>query len=158
MNLITTPITGSESAKKDANPYSALVEFYQAFNGHDLEQMASNWINSDESSMSNPLGGVRRGWNDIQQVYDRIFNGPAEVYVEFYDYTIHKSGVMFCAVGRERGHLRINGNEVNLAIRTSRFYRLECGAWKQVHHHGSIDEPALLAEYQTAVLGKRVST
>lgn len=152
MNLITTPITGAETTTKDAKPYSALVEFYQAFNSGDLKQMSSNWINGEEASMSNPLGGVRRGWNDIQAVYDRIFNGPAEVYVEFYDYSIHQSGVMFCAVGRERGHLRINGNEIKLAIRTSRFYRLDCGAWKQVHHHGSIDEPALLAEYQTAVL------
>lgn len=153
MELITTPITGTETIAKDAKPYVALVQFYQAFNSGNRKQMASNWINGEDASMSNPLGGVRRGWNEIQEVYDRIFNGPAEVYVEFYDYSIHQSGVMFCAVGRERGHLRINGKELKLAIRTSRFYRLECGAWKQVHHHGSIDEPALLAEYQTAVFG-----
>jgi len=26
------------------------------------------------------------------------------------------------------------------------------GKWKQVHHHGSIDDPRLLAQYQSAVL------
>jgi hypothetical protein len=25
------------------------------------------------------------------------------------------------------------------------------GAWRQLHHHGSIDEPAMLAEYQRAI-------
>jgi hypothetical protein len=30
------------------------------------------------------------------------------------------------------------------------------GRWKQVHHHGSIEAPELLARYQSAVLGMRV--
>jgi hypothetical protein len=154
MNLVSSPITGSETVNTDINPFNALVEFYHAFNARDLKLMNSNWVKSEEASMSNPLGGVRRGWGAIQDVYTKIFAGPAEVYVEFYDYTIHQSDIMFCAVGRERGHLRINGKHVNLAIRTSRFYRMECGKWQQIHHHGSIDNPALLAEYQSAVLGK----
>jgi len=153
MNPIAHPITGSEMIEKDTKPLNALVEFYRAFNSRDLKLMNSNWVNTEEASMSNPLGGVRRGWGGIQEVYSKIFAGPAEVYVEFYDYTIHHSGDMFCAVGRERGHVRINGKQVNLAIRTSRFYRKQSGKWHQVHHHGSIDDPALLAEYQSAVLG-----
>jgi hypothetical protein len=153
MHLNNQPITGTETVIPDNNPYSALVEFYRAFNGGDLTLMANQWINTEESSMSNPLGGVCRGWKSIEEVYTRIFNGPAQVYVEFYDYTIHHSGEMFFAVGRERGYLKINSKEVNLAIRTSRFYRLEHDNWQQVHHHGSIDNPALLSEYQSAVLG-----
>jgi hypothetical protein len=153
MNLNTNPITGSEIIEKGVNPYRALVEFYRAFNTRDLKLMTSNWANAEEASMSNPLGGVRRGWEAIQGVYSKIFNGPAEVYVEFYEYTIHHSGAMFCAVGKERGYFRANGKQVNLAIRTTRFYRLECGKWHQIHHHGSIDDPQMLAEYQAAVLG-----
>jgi hypothetical protein len=38
-----------------------------------------------------------------------------------------------------------------MAIRTSRFFRLVDGQWRQQHHHGSIDDPALLAAYQAAV-------
>ena len=150
MSTNNQAITGSE-AKTDSKPYNALVEFYRAFNGRNMKLMAQNWNHTEESSMSNPLGGIRRGWDEIQRVYDKIFNGQAEVYVEFYDYTIHQSGVMFCAVGRERGYFRANGKEIELAIRTSRFYRLECGKWQQVHHHGSIDNPALLSDYQTLV-------
>ena len=154
MNIVATPITGSDLIESGAKPLNALVEFYRAFNSRDLKLMCANWANSDEASMSNPLGGVRRGWESIQEVYSKIFTGPAEVYVEFYDYTIHHTGIMFCAVGRERGYFRLNGKQVELAIRTSRFYRQDCGKWHQIHHHGSIDAPALLAEYQSAVFGK----
>ena len=154
MNPVTAPITGSELIENGITLFNALVEFYRAFNTHDLKLMSRNWANSNEASMSNPLGGVRRGWESIQEVYSKIFTGPAEVYAEFYDYTIHHAGITFCAVGRERGYFRLNGKQVELAIRTSRFYRMESGKWHQVHHHGSIDAPALLAEYQSAVLGK----
>lgn len=33
----------------------------------------------------------------------------------------------------------------------SGFFRLLDGQWRQVHHHGSIDDPALWAAYQQAV-------
>lgn len=153
MNFVTQAITGSEQLEADTNPNRALVEFYRAFNNRDLKLMSTNWANTDDASMSNPLGGVRRGWEAIREVYVKLFQGPAEVYVEFYDYTIHHSGVMFCAVGRERGYVTVNGIRVDLAIRTSRVYRIDCGRWHQLHHHGSIDDPGLLAEYQSAVLG-----
>jgi ketosteroid isomerase-like protein len=101
--------------------------------------------------MDNPLGGIKRGWEDIRKVYEKIFNGPAEVYVEFYDYTIHESGDIFYAVGRERGCFRLGSERIDLAIRTSRIFRLINSSWKQVHYHGSIEDPQLLEQYQSAV-------
>ncbi len=62
---------------------------------------------------------------------------------------------LFIAVGRERGHFRVADTEIPLAIRTSRIYQRINGQWKQLHHHGSMDDPALLQTYQTAVLGQR---
>ena len=148
-------ITGTEDVAADAaSPEAALAQFYRAFNNGDLVLMESNWEQSEEASMSNPLGGVKRGWESIREVYDRIFNGKARVYVEFYDYTIHRAGVMFCAVGRERGYLQTGNQKIDLTIRTSRTYRMDCGRWHQIHHHGSIDNPQLLAEYQDAVMGR----
>ncbi|WP_255516532.1 hypothetical protein [Geobacter sp. FeAm09] len=41
-----------------------------------------------------------------------------------------------------------------MAIRTSRIFRLMEGRWRQVHHHGSNDDPDLLASYRKAVLGE----
>jgi ketosteroid isomerase-like protein len=148
-----SPITGRED-KKDLPPtIRALSEFYEAFNRRDLEKLSQNWAHTDEVAMDNPVGGIMRGWEAIRAVYERIFNGPARVNVEFHDYTLHEAGEIFYAVGRERGEFRAGETVVNLAIRTSRIYRLIDGQWRQVHHHGSIDEPELLAQYQKAVRG-----
>lgn len=151
MNTEQTPITGNENKPDLAQPVKALSNFYEAFNNRDLVKMAENWAQTDEIAMDNPVGGIKRGWEEIKAVYERIFNGKAKVCVEFYDYTIHQHGEVFYAVGRERGEFRIGETVVNLAIRTSRVFRIMDGQWRQVHHHGSIDEPELLARYQHAV-------
>jgi len=156
MLITEKAITGSENLDtKPSDPMAALIEFYNAFNTGNIELMTNNWVKSDEASMSNPLGGVKRGWDSIKEVYSNIFNGDAKVYVEYYDYSIHRSGVMFCAVGRERGYFEFGEQKIDLAIRTSRTYRMDCGRWNQIHHHGSIENPKLLAAYQEAVLGKQ---
>jgi len=149
------PITGKEQRRSSLSPYQALVHFYYAFNHRDINAMAENWAGTDEISMDNPLGGIRRGWHEIRPVYERIFNSPAEIYVEYYDYTIHETDDMFFAVGRERGYFLLGKNEVKLAIRTTRIFKKIEQKWKQIHHHGSIDDPKLLATYQVAVLGEQ---
>jgi len=145
------PITGSENGQTLSPAVRALAEFYHAFNNRDLAALSRNWAQTDEIAMDNPLGGIWRGWEQIRAVYERIFNGPARVYVEFYDYTIHETTGMFYAVGRERGSFRSGETVIDLAIRTTRIYRLIGGHWLQCHHHGSIDDPGLLARYQSAI-------
>jgi ketosteroid isomerase-like protein len=155
MHPAQTPITGREDQGDLSSPFQALVQFYRAFNTRNIAIMIENWAQSDDIAMDNPLGGIKRGWSEIGPVYETIFTGPAEVVVEFYDYTIHATSDMFYAVGRERGHFRLGSNEVSLDIRTTRIFKRIDGTWKQVHHHGSIDDAALLAKYQSAVLGKQ---
>lgn len=145
-------ITGTETLPRSHPPLEQLIAFYRAFNRRDMRLMQQNWEQSSEASMSNPLGGIKRGWPEIQGVYERIFNGPAEVYVEYYDYSLHQTDEMFVAVGRERGYFKLGDQSLDLAIRTSRTYRKFDGQWRQLHHHGSIDAPDLLARYQAAVL------
>lgn len=152
MNLINKPITGSEILNETTSPYSALVNFYTAFNNQDFALMKNNWLQTNEASMSNPLGEIKREWKNIKEIYKKIFNGNSHVYVEFYNYTIHTTKDMFIAIGHERGSLEINNSKVDLAIRTSRVYKLHKNQWKQIHHHGSIDNPALLNTYQLALL------
>ncbi len=151
-----TPVTGREERGSLSGPLRALSEFYHAFNSGDLDAMSRNWAQTDEIAMDNPLGGVKRGWPEVRAVYERIFGGPAKVYVEFHDYTLHEAGDLFYAVGRERGEFSLGGDTIKLAIRTSRIFRKMNGAWKQVHHHGSIEEPDLLRRYQTAVMTGRI--
>lgn len=152
MTLIVSAISGANHQTSPTTPEATLEEFYAAFNGRDMALMTQNWSGGDEVSMSNPLGGIRRGWDDIKAGYHRLFTGPAHVYVEFYDYSVHEAGDLFYAVGRERGDFRLGETRVELAIRTSRIYQRRNGRWRQVHHHGSIDDPVLLARYQAAVL------
>jgi ketosteroid isomerase-like protein len=152
MQPVQTPITGSENLGDLKSPLQALAQFYAAFNRRDLQAMSRNWLQSAAVAMDNPLGGITRGWEEIQAVYERIFNGSAKVYVEFYDYTIHTMNDIFYAVGRERGTLQVGEEQVVLAIRTSRVFQRVGETWKQVHHHGSIDVPGLLKRYQSAIL------
>jgi len=152
MTPIQTAITGKENLIDIKNDkLKALTEFYKAFNGRDFTLMQKNWLNSEEIAMDNPLGGIKRGWEEIKEIYTRIFSGKALVYVEYYDYTIINIDGGFCAVGRERGSVTIGDKALELAIRTSRVYKLVDGAYKQVHHHGSIENPTLLDAYQTLV-------
>ena len=155
MHPVQEAITGKEQQGDLLFPYQALVQFYCAFNSGNMQMISENWAQSDEIAMDNPLGGIKRGWSEIQPVYERIFSGPAEVYVEYFDYTIHEATEMFYAVGRERGYFRLGGEEIMLAIRTSRIFQKIDGFWRQVHHHGSIENPQLLARYQSAVLDKK---
>jgi hypothetical protein len=150
-----TPITGREPLGELREPAQALAQFYRAFNGRDLALMEANWEASENAAMDNPLGGIKRGWAEIGSVYARVFQGTARVQVEFHAYTIHVVGEVFYAVGRERGTLEDNGLKLNLAIRTSRVFRRIDDRWRQVHHHGSIDDPQLLRAYQDAVSAAR---
>ncbi|MGR9106853.1 MAG: YybH family protein [Gammaproteobacteria bacterium] len=154
MYLQQTPITGSEDLSNYSDPMKALGRFYKAFNSSDLTLMTDNWLRSEEASLANPLGGLRRGWNEIRSFYENLFTGPAEVYVEYYDYSVHEFDEIFIAVGRERGQFRIDGTAIELAIRTSRTYLRTEDGWKQIHHHGSIENPDLLRRYQDAVFNR----
>ena len=105
--------------------------------------------------MDNPLGGIVRGWSAIAAVYSRLFKADASYHFEFYDYSMHQLADSFLVVGRERGWIEKGGQRLDLAFRTSRFFRLESTNWKQLHHHGSADDPNMLHAYQELVLGSR---
>lgn len=152
MQIYPNPVTGAEADSGDG-PFDALIGFYRAFNRRDLDALATNWAAGDAPSMDNPIGGIRRGWEEIAEGYRRLFGGEAQVYVEFLDFSAQGGDDFRLFVGRERGWCETPSGRIDLRIRTSRlFIRVE-DAWRQLHHHGSMDEPSLLAAYQTAILG-----
>jgi len=152
MELSKNHIDGSETTFSSAEE-QALSKFYKAFNSGSMQLMEQSWLTNDEASMDNPIGGIRRGWTQIAEGYKKIFGGKANVVVEFYDYSIHKTEKMFFATGRERGYFKTNEKEFALAIRTTRIFISFGDEWRQIHHHGSIDDPALLKNYQEAIKG-----
>ena len=132
---------------------SVLLEFYQGFNTGNIDLLRENWAKSESSIMSNPLGGVLKGWDRIESLYKRLFRGPLNVHVDFYDINISQWDHGFLAVGRERGEVRWKDEKVTLEIRTSRFFQLKQSdnRFHQLHHHGSIESPIMLADYQSLV-------
>jgi ketosteroid isomerase-like protein len=153
MATMLTEISGNEVVDDLAGPVAALVAFYRAFNAGDLQGLARNWLEGEEPGMSNPIGGLRRGWSEICEGYARLFGGIATVRVAFHDFTIHEDGPACLFIGREKGTCESPAGTLALRIRTSRWFVRRDGVWKQLHHHGSIEEPALLAAYQTAIFG-----
>lgn len=72
-----------------------------------------------------------------------------------HDIVEYASSEMIVFAGRERGTYEHGGSSFPLDIRTTRIflYAPARGGWRQIHHHGSIDQPEHLAQYQQAVLG-----
>ena len=150
---IQSPVTGRENISDATEPLAALAQFYRALNTRDLGLMEQNWGASSDTVMDNPLGGVKHGWPEIREVYERLFAGGNRYQFEFYDYTLQRYGEIFIAVGRERGHVITESSQrLDLNIRTTRIFRWAGTQWRQIHHHGSIDDADMLARYQRAVL------
>ena len=158
MKPIQNPITGNEDLGDLSQPQQALAQFYRAFNTRDIKMVDENFAHSDEVAIDNPLGGIRRGADAPHKMYEGVFKSPADVHVEFWDYTIHRAGDVFWAVGRERGTYRDGSDVKTLNIRTTRIFQFINGRWRQMHHHGSIEDAKLLADYQTAVRSASAKT
>lgn len=153
MAATLTEITGFENPIGDGSALDALIGFYHAFNGRDLDALAANWAPGSAPSMDNPIGGIRRGWQSISEGYAKLFGGPATVRVTFFDFTSQGGSDWHLFVGREKGICTTPDVSMDIRIRTTRWFTKANGSWRQLHHHGSIEEPAPLADYQRAILG-----
>ena len=154
MTPVQKPITGQEDFADVATPIQAIAQFYAAFNRRDDAIMADNWDAEDAVvSNDNQLGGILRSRADVLDRYSKIFKAPFEVYAEFVDYTIHEGADWFLAVGRERGTFKRDGQSFGFQTRDTRLFRRVGGRWKQVHHHGSFEDPDLMARFQEAAKG-----
>ncbi|WP_349960430.1 nuclear transport factor 2 family protein [Rhizobium sp. ZPR3] len=153
MANLLTEITGSEKMTGDGGALDTLIGFYRAFNAGDLDALAANWADGDRPSMDNPIGGIRRGWPSIRDGYAKLFGGKAKVLVTFHDFTSQGGDDWHLFVGREKGSCVTADKSIELRIRTTRWFTRIDGVWRQLHHHGSIEEPALLAAYQEIIFG-----
>ncbi|HDH03498.1 MAG TPA: DUF4440 domain-containing protein [Actinobacteria bacterium] len=130
---------------------AALESFYFAFNNGDLDVFGQVWVAHDLIRLKNPLGGILEGIEPITNLYAGIFNGPADVWVEFHDIVAYDAGDAVVFSGRERGEFAKAGLTVPLDIRTTRVLHHVDGRWGQIHHHGSITDADLLTTYRNAV-------
>lgn len=134
---------------------AVLDTFYHAFNTRNLSLFTEVWLDHPLIQLNNPLGGIMRGAEDIEELYRKVFQGNVFVTVELHDIILYSSSEHAVFAGRERGTYRIGSDTYPLNIRTTRFFQYigsEVG-WRQIHHHGSIDDSLLLRNYQKAVSG-----
>lgn len=131
---------------------AALETFYHAFHQRSTEVLKDVWAPDPLVTLDNPLGEIMHGQAEIVGLYRGLFESSARVCVELRDIVEHLSPTFVVFAGREHGTFSHDGQEVPLLIRTSRVfeYRGEALGWRQVHHHGSIDDPAALERYQRA--------
>ncbi|WP_028922951.1 YybH family protein [Pseudonocardia acaciae] len=131
---------------------AALESFYYALNNRDADALAQVWSNHPLAQLNNPVGGILRGGDAVTGLYRKIFTGPVRLWVRFADIVAYTGGEHAVFAGRETGeYTDPAGVAAPVAIRTSRYFRYEDGRWRQYHHHGSIDDPQMLAAYQLAI-------
>lgn len=153
MTARLTEITGREARSGRGEALDALIDFYCAFNARDLDGLAANWEQGDAPSMDNPMGGIRRGWEAISEGYMKLFGGSAIVQVTLHDFTSQGGDDWHLFVGREIGTCTTPDKKMDVRFRTTRWFTRRGGPWRQLHHHGSIEEAGMLAAYQKIVLG-----
>lgn len=153
MNMQLIEVDGHETKRADGGPLDALIGFYRAFNAADLAGLESVWLDGPTPSMDNPIGGIRRGWPQIAEGYSKLFDGPAKVNVTFHDFTSQGSDDWNLFVGRERGVCKTPSETLLVAFRTTRWFVRKNGSWRQLHHHGSVEDPNMLADYQRLIYG-----
>lgn len=147
-------IAGAEPKAEDGSPLDALIEFYQAFNAGDLHGLEAVWLGGEAPSMDNPIGGIRRGWGAIAEGYSKLFNGPANVHVTFHDFSSQGGNDWHLFVGRERGSCVTAAERLEIAFRTTRWFVRQDNGWRQLHHHGSVEDPDMLRDYQRLIFGR----
>ncbi|MBY3595529.1 YybH family protein [Rhizobium bangladeshense] len=144
-------ISGNERRAGDGGPLDVLIDFYHAFNSGDMKGLEAVWFDGEAPSMDNPIGGIRRGWASIAEGYAKLFGGAARVNVTFHDFSSQGGEEWHLFVGRERGVCWTPETRLDLAFRTTRWFVRIDSRWRQLHHHGSVEDPTMLADYQRLI-------
>jgi hypothetical protein len=147
----------AESAEPGmAGARAALETFYYSLNNRDADVLTEIWTDHPFVQLNNPVGGILHGRQAIGDLYRWIFQGQLRLHVTFGDIVEFTGDGYAVFAGRETGGYTTPDGEVPLKIRTTRYFRYDGHAWRQEHHHGSIDDPAALDAYQRAARGEFV--
>jgi len=141
-DALPAPLPGARDRFDLRDPIQALARFYRAFNERDGAVMEQVWEHSPEVAVISPLVGLARGWSVVRGMYERGFQGPLKLTTEFYDYTTHRSGEVFYAIGRERAHSSSPRGSMEVGGQATNILRQRPdGTWAMIHHHVSVADP-----------------
>ena len=146
-------VTAAEIQTGDDGSLDALINFLRPLDAGDLAGLTINWRDGDMPRMENPIGGKRRGWAAVRERYAKLFEVLPTVRVAFYDFTSQGNEDRRLFVGHEKSVCWTPATSLDRRVRTARWFVKIKGAWWQLHHPGSIEEPAVRAEYELGIFG-----
>lgn len=131
---------------------AALETFYRAFNAGDRELLLTLWADEPLVHLDDPLGRSVRGHGEIAELYRSLVRRGVLAWIQFDEILEISTNESVIFVGRERGMVMTTDDIVPLRIRATHCLSWieSVSAWRWVHHHGSIEEPELMARYQRA--------
>lgn len=122
---------------------AASMKFYAALNSMakgDAGAMTDIWSHSDAVTTMHPIGGRQVGWEQVKGPWAQVAQIATGGEVRLDDQIIQIAGEIAYELGVERGHIKLDGQEVAIDGRVTNIYRREAGGWKIVHHHTDISE------------------
>jgi len=97
--------------------------------------------------MDNPVGGIKRGGEQIRSVYERLFNSQVNTSSNFITTATMKPATSFMSWAESEGSTEPAKWFCTWESGRARSFRRIDGEWRQIPHHGSIEDSQLLAAY-----------
>ena len=112
-------------------------EYYEAFEGLDLDEMEAVWLPSSTCRCVHPGWPTLVGWDAIRDSWDRIFSTTSDVSISIEQVSVHLEGQTAWVTCIE--HMSSSGpaRDENSAVWATNLFVLSEGEWRLVSHHGS---------------------
>lgn len=120
--------------------------FYAAFEGRDLDAMASVWEHSDRVTVTHPGWPTLQGWARVVGSWDAIFSGTPYIQFVLTDERVHVVGDaawitldenILQATGSPDGGGADTEELSGSSVAALNLFTREDGGWRMVAHHGS---------------------
>ncbi|MGH9077445.1 MAG: nuclear transport factor 2 family protein [Acidimicrobiales bacterium] len=128
--------------RADQAVISANREYYDAFEGRDLDAMSALWERSARAVCTHPGWSTLRGWGPIASSYFSLFQQPEHLQFVLTEERAVLSGDTAWISVDENLLGQVQGGVTIATLNI--FVRQDSGEWRMVCHHGSVVASALV--------------
>ena len=143
------PELGGSPLETEDSLLQAVNAFYAAFNGRDLGTMKRVW--APDGILYNPIGGIARAGPKYSVSTSAFSSGPSAFVWCFTNTRCTRAGIGPSWLAGNAAPHGAGMNALNWRSAPAVSLPRSAGEWRQVHHHGSIDDSARLSNYQRLV-------
>lgn len=111
----------------------------QALCRGDANARADTWSRNDPVTLFGAAGGLRRGWDEVDETFHWLAGRFTGKHLREYDLELVAAGAcgdLAFTVGFEHKTFVVDGEPVSYTLRVTHVYRREDGVWRIVHRHG----------------------